>query len=88
MRQDLTAPVSQTIAGEQNAAEQSTGTAISPVTSLAEVLNSTLRDIECREALRADDPALVGLRHSVLRIIAELEVLRSEAKATKQEEPA
>jgi hypothetical protein len=91
MAPDLTAPASQTIAGEQSTFEQNIGTAdtaITPVASLAEVLNSTLRDIEFREALRPDDPALAGLRHSVLRILAELEVLKSEARATSQEEPA
>lgn len=87
MTHDLTAPESQTIAGDQGAVEQIVGT-ITPVVSLAEVLSSTLKDIERREALRPDDPALTELRHSVLRLLTELEVLKSESRASNQEEPA
>jgi hypothetical protein len=96
MAHDLTAPASQTFAGEHGAVEQSADTAITPaastsitpVASLAEVLNSTLKAIERREALRPDDPALAELRHSVLRLLTELEVLKSEARASNQQQPA
>jgi hypothetical protein len=93
MAEDLTAPAGQVIAVEQSAAEQedsATRTAVPPITpvaSLAEVLGTTLKAIECGEALRPDDPALAELKHSVLRILAELEVLKAKARAPTQEEP-
>jgi hypothetical protein len=86
----LTAPASPTIAGEQCAVEQDLSAdipAITPVASLAEVLASTLKAIECGEALRPDDPALAELKHSVLRILAELEVLKAKARAPTQDQP-
>jgi hypothetical protein len=91
MAQNLTAPASPTTAGEYSAVEQDVSAAITPITpvaSLAEVLRTTLTAIECGEALRPDDPALTELKHSVLRLLAELEVLKAKPIGQAQAERA
>ena len=52
-------------------------TATSP--SVVEILRSTLKRLETTEELASDDPALAGLKESVLSKIIELEM----AKTTK-----
>lgn len=45
--------------------------------SVVEVLRSTLKRLETTEELASDDPALTGLKESVLSKITELEVART-----------
>jgi hypothetical protein len=45
--------------------------------SVVEVLRSTLKRIETTEELASDDPALTGLKESVLSKIIELEVAKT-----------
>lgn len=45
--------------------------------SVVEVLRSTLKRLETTEELASDDPALAGLKESVLSKITELEVART-----------
>jgi hypothetical protein len=46
--------------------------------SLLEILRSTLARVEQSADLAPDDPALVQLRRLVLRLIAELEVAKTQ----------
>jgi hypothetical protein len=46
------------------------------VPDLVELLWATLRDTEGREDFRADDSAFIEFRRNVLRIIADLELVR------------
>jgi hypothetical protein len=51
------------------------------VPDLVELLWATLRDSEEREDFRADDPAFMEFRRNVLRLIADLELVRSQEDA-------
>jgi hypothetical protein len=53
----------------------------SNVPDLVELLWATLRDTEGREDFRADDPAFIEFRRNVLRIIADLEVIKSQEES-------
>ncbi len=48
---------------------------------LLELLRSTLQHLEETEDLRPDDPALLEIKSSILRAIAELEIMRSPSAA-------
>lgn len=48
---------------------------------LVEILRSTLRHLEETEDLQPDDPALLEIKSSILRAIAELEIMRSPSAA-------
>ena len=43
---------------------------------LIEMLQATLRHLEQTQELSPDDPALLELKQSLVRIIAELEIIR------------
>jgi hypothetical protein len=88
MALNLTAADNEKASVDDGAMEQTASATITPVASLAEVLRSTLTAIECSEALRPDDPALAELKHSVLRLVAELEVLKAEPLTASEVEPA
>jgi hypothetical protein len=53
------------------------------VPDLVELLSATLKDIEEREDFRADEPAFVEFRRDILRIIGDLELVRSREDAYK-----
>ena len=45
---------------------------------LIELLEETLKRLESVEALSPNDPALLELKRSIVRTIAELEILKQE----------
>ena len=49
----------------------------SSVPDLIQVLRKTLQKLEESEHIRPDDRALIELRRSILRMIAELEIAKS-----------
>ena len=53
--------------------------------SLIEVLRSTLNRLEQSEEISSNDPAMAELRGSILRTIAELEVVRIRKPALPQQ---
>jgi hypothetical protein len=53
--------------------------------SLIEVLRSTLNRLEQSEEISSNDPAMAELRGSILRTIAELEVVRIRRPALPQQ---
>jgi hypothetical protein len=50
--------------------------AVEASSKLIEVLKKTLEQLEQTEELRPDDRAMIELRSSILRAIAELEIAR------------
>ena len=55
---------------------------VSPIRrSLVDLLRSTLQHLEETEELEHDDPALLEIKGSILRAIAELEIRRSASAA-------
>lgn len=49
--------------------------------TLVDVLRSTLRHLEETEELRPDDPALLEIKSSIVRAIADLEISRQQPYA-------
>ena len=47
-----------------------------PVPTLIDILRETLQQVEQSAEFGLDDPALIELKHAIVRTIAELEIAR------------
>lgn len=55
---------------------------VTPIRStLVDVLRSTLRHLEETEELRPDDPALLEIKNTIVRAIADLEISRMRTRS-------
>jgi hypothetical protein len=52
---------------------------------LFEVLRSTIVQVEETADLRADDPAIVELKSSIVRTVAELEIVKLQKSVPKDQ---
>jgi len=50
--------------------------------SLVDILRKTLQDLEENNHVKDDDPAILRLKRSLARMIAELEVIKTERIAS------